>query len=351
MQPLLYLTLGLTLSTLHAWFAHKTNVILPNYRYLDAMKGLRLTLRQCVLLLPTLGAFGIALVLPHELAQQNAHHALGLAPSQEIHPALLLLPSLPGPLFAGLWMGVAYALLSIIVWPKKKLTHAALGLLLASCSLALDPVTRAVWRGTEGGLNWWMGPIVASLLWGFGVWLGRHSDPETKAAPPFRASFLLTAGALLLGQLGSWWAPQRFPALVGILLLTGATLLCLAQGAKAIKALLTLTEEASFAYLRGAHAYVFGATWPFALCLGWVVWLVFGGRSFGHPLQESVWPMLLLVGVHFLVFWAFSLLEDLHTTALVPPSRLWLLVRPLLLYLVLFLLLGLPGLALLKATL
>lgn len=346
--PAVLLSLGIAGSTLLASLRTEQSVLLPNYDTLENLKRIQKNGLRTALLLPFLGGLQLLVLLPGQFQKEFAFGAFGLPEALLHSTGVLQLPSLESPALGIVFTLVLYICVRFFSGQQRRFAHIFGTLLVVALLLWLDPmVMLALIHSKHSALRILSMLILGIVVYFVEMWLIKTYLPALVSNVLERYTVMWVFP--LVGCIAHHAELHTLPSKLGsvTVCLGGLGLLVLSlHNTQTLKA---LSKEALFLEMHGSKAYIWGALWPLFLLCAWYGWLFIGGTRFHSPLQYSVTPFVLLIWMYFLCFWSFSTLQMLHTTALNPPNRLWLFVRPFIIYLVLFVLFGLPGLAIIKS--
>ncbi len=318
--PLEALSILFFLAAMQVLFSSNEDPLLAHYASLDSMNRLQRFGLLSFLSLPLLGGGQLALLYPLYLAQQSPHPFLGITHSLTV-----------------------YAILSLFLWSQATRWLAFGTALSLAVGLGYGGV---LWKGAFPAWNVWaiqfLSLLVPStlilLMMGLTLrwWRRAKSQHSTRtAAHGLVLCVLLSQGFLLFVDSSS--------VRKGVLLLTVMLLASFLTWAS-LKTLRETRRLLSFPHtLPPLHCrpYILGSTLPLAL------WVGLGGWTLKVTIVPSM--LLWLAGAQLLAFSGFSTLHSIHRIGWGEPHPIWVFLRPILIFLILFFPFGFPALTLLKA--
>ncbi|TNE46215.1 MAG: hypothetical protein EP343_24215 [Deltaproteobacteria bacterium] len=318
--PLMGLSMLLFVSTLRVLFASTEDTVVGHYAILDSMKMLQRDGATTFFLLPLLGGLSLTLLYP------------------------LMLSNVDTPLRAGAQSLLICALYSLFLWEKHRWQRALM--LTGAGFLALYlPSFFGASAPTLWSTKWTVKLVQHAVIGLFllmlvGLCIRWMSGRKTYRRSLQQSATLLMlcvgAGHLLQTLLTSTKTIKYSISLslfvLGFALWTGL-------GARSIRAVLRLQSYSHAQAHLHYRPYLFGATLPLALLLA------LGGWT-SYSISPTV--LLLLISAQLLSFVSFMTLHSVHNVSLGEPSPIWALLRPVLVFLLLYFPYGAIGLTVLE---
>lgn len=316
--PLCILSIALGISSLRVLFATTEHVLVTHYATLESMR----TVQRCgllsLLVVPLLGVLGVAFLYPSFVFSDGVS-------SRPCHPWQ-----------PGIHALFLFALGSLFLWQSHRWLRAGT-LFLAIILLQMTPLLWANhWiPGTCHGFWFIFWPphpkqwIMVLFLW-FILGLSLRWIFQRKALQnSLQQSAYGLVGCVWLGQLGWSFFPDAKFWQYGLswVFLVGLIGFLSWQGAVSLREVRKLTRHPHALSQLHHHPYIFGATFPLAFLLALTGWT-----------YTSVNPtvVLLFIGSQLLAFQGFSVLQSVHDNTLGHPNPMWIWLRPVLIFLVLY---------------
>ncbi len=318
--PLMGLSLLLFASTLRVLFASTQDTVMGHYAILDTMKRLQRDGATTFLLLPLIGGLSLPLLYP------------------------LMLTSVDTPSRAGAQSLWTYALFSLFLWEKHRWQRALFvvgaGFLALYLPSFFGTATPTLWSArwavkfvqhTVIGLFLFM-LVGLCIRWILGRKTYRRSLQQS-------TNLLITCVGIahLLQTLLSTAKTIKYSISISLFVLCFAFWTWL--GTRSIRDVFRLQGyDHAQAHLH-YRPYLFGATLPLAFLLA------VGGWT-SYSISPTV--LLLLICAQLISFVSFMTLHSVHNVSLGEPSPIWALLRPVLVFLLLYFPYGAIGLTVLE---
>ncbi|HAA58668.1 MAG TPA: hypothetical protein DCE42_28155 [Myxococcales bacterium] len=328
--PLLLLSVGLFANGLWMYMRSSGPDAVHGYELAELMEELQRGGMIALHFIPFLGAVGIIQLLPGYMYTDVGIH----------HPFLVTLYA------ALLLIGLSRWLFRQPFW------HAIIGVVVAFLCLYLGhvfhwslPSLRAfVWHGLFVSLVFLM--VFAYMGMGLRWWFRQTSFRASLQQGFYLTWLLVTLGGLLVVV---WQGGVALNKELAIRLMLFGLLVLIWLGIRSIALFWQMTFLPRSFETLGGSGYVYAGTFPMALLVAWIGWVIFGGLPHQPTFQRDPMLLLSLFVIHLLAVSGFSALSSVHQDELRHQHRVWQFFRPVLVYLVVFLPFGFAGVAFFRA--